>query len=238
MKNDLQTLREIQEWDKQIYAFRDQLESIPSEATLSSRDLESEQAKLKQLEAEIKQLQLKQKEREGELASKEENVRKFQAQLAQVKTNKEYSSLQGEIASLKADNSLLEEAIIVLLDQVEDIQVKVRDQKKNVEIKEKEHKGRLQELETKSKNIQEEIKKLSELKKEKIKSVEPEIASLYERIVQKKRGLAFVKVEGEVCGACQMRLRPQILNEVMSGEKVVVCESCSRMLYIDSEQEA
>ncbi len=233
MNEDLHILREVQEWDKQIYAFQDRLEEIPGEIALSLKDLEVEQSRMKQLESDLKQIQLKQKEREMELASKEENVRKFQAQLAQVKTNKEYSSLQGEIASLKADNSLLEEAIIALLDQVDEFQGKIQEQKKSVEEKSAQHKAKAQELDAKAKEIKGQIEALSTLRNEKIKKVNPEIASLYDRIVQKKHGIAFVQVQGEVCGACQMRLRPQILNEVMQGEKVVVCESCSRMLYLN-----
>ena len=59
----------------------------------------------------------------------------------------------------------------------------------------------------------------------------PEIASLYERIVEKKHGLALVKVEGEVCPACQMQLRPQVVNEIKMKEAIIVCDNCSRILY-------
>ena len=74
---------------------------------------------------------------------------------------------------------------------------------------------------------------LSNNKKEKIKVVDPEMASLYERIVVKKNGIAFVPILGEVCGACHVKLRPQVLNEVALKEKVVICESCSRILYTE-----
>jgi hypothetical protein len=233
MDNDLQILKEIQEWDKQIYALKDTLEEIPREAAEINRSAEEAKAGLKQVEQELKQIQLKQKEKEGELATKEGNVKKLQGQLAQVKTNKEYSALQSEIDSLKADNSLLEETIIKLLDQAEEVQTKFRSQKQSVELKEAECKKQIQVLDEKSQSFHKEIEALTAKRREKIKSVKPEIATLYDRIVEKKRGLAFVKIEGEVCGACQMRLRPQIQNEVMAGEKVVVCESCSRILYVE-----
>ena|SRR3989338_479395 len=230
---DLEILKEIQEWDKQIYALRDALEEMPDEIAVSTRALEQEKLILKQFEEQLKQLQLQQKSKEVDLATKEENVRKFETQLMQVKTNKEYSALKSEITSLKADNSLLEEMIIGLLDRLEDLQRKVQEQKKILQTKEAEHQVKVKLLEEKAKSMREEIDLFSKQKCEKIKEVKPEIAQLYEQIVLKKHGIAFVKVQGEVCGACQMRLRPQILNEVMQKEKVVICESCSRMLYTD-----
>ena len=174
---------------------------------------------------------MKQKQKEGELATKEENVRKYEAQLAQVKTNKEYSSLQSEINSLKADNSLLEEVIIRLMDDVLIGQRKVEEQKKRSQVKEAEFQQKSKELNEKSAVVKGEIESLEKLRQEKIKDIHPEIASLYDHVVQKRRGIAIVTVEGDVCPACQMRLRPQVINEAKLKEKIVTCESCSRILY-------
>lgn len=231
MEQDLQLLQEIQEWDKEIYALAQILEEIPAELSDVNQRVENERLKLRKLQDELKTFQLKQKEKEVELNSKEDNIRKYEAQLTQVKTNKEYSSLQVEIKSLKADNSLLEESIIHLFDQVETIQKNMEDQKKNLEVTEEELKKKKEELEESAKQVHEKMDQLAGKRKEKIKDVKPEIAILYEQIVTKKRGLALVQVEGEVCPACQMQLRPQILNEVKMKDKITFCDNCSRMLY-------
>ena len=92
-------------------------------------------------------------------------------------------------------------------------------------------KQKRQELEAKSNEIRQKVDSLAKQKKEKIKEVNPEIASLYERIVEKKRGVALVKVEGEVCPACQIQLRPQVVNEIKMKEAIIICDNCSRILY-------
>lgn len=231
MEQDLQILQEVQEWDKEIYALAQVLEDIPSELSDVNQRVETERAKLRKLQDDLKAFQLKQKEKEVELNSKEDNIRKYEAQLTQVKTNKEYSSLQTEIKSLKADNSLLEENIINLFDQVETIQKSIDAQKKNLEVVEGELKKKKEELEQSAKDVRQKMDQLSGQKKEKMKGVKPEIAVMYEQIVTKKRGLALVRVEGEVCPACQMQLRPQILNEVKMKDKITFCDNCSRILY-------
>ena len=39
------------------------------------------------------------------------------------------------------------------------------------------------------------------------------------------------------CMGCQVKLRPQTYNEVRNGEKVMVCESCSRVYYFNPANE-
>ena len=112
MAQDLTILKEIQEWDKEIYSCREALEESPLELDQVKQELEEAQAILDERLEALQKLQLQQKEKEVELETKEENVKKYEGQLSQIKTNKEYTSLQIEIKSLKADNSLLEEAII------------------------------------------------------------------------------------------------------------------------------
>ena len=68
-----------------------------------------------------------------------------------------------------------------------------------------------------------------------ITQVSPEIKNLYDAIIQKKQGLALVKVNGEICGACQLQLRAQLMNEIRMAQSLILCENCSRILYFEEE---
>ena len=119
MADQLDTLKKLQTLDAELYQLRRQQEERPKELEQASATVAAEEAQLKELEARLKTLQLHQKEQEGELQTKEAHVKKLQGQLFQVKTNKEYSAMQREIDTLKADNSLLEEGILQTLDAIE-----------------------------------------------------------------------------------------------------------------------
>ena len=231
MIKDISTLEQIQVIDSQIYSHQSVVLETPHQIQALESGLDSERAHLRSLENELKTVQLKQKQKEGDLAAKEGSIQKYETQLTQVKTNKEYSSLQTEISTIKADNSLLEEEIIRLLDQVEECQSKIKVEQQRVKEAEKNVQSKKVILETQLNDAKKETEELTAQKKELIKQIDPEIASLYERIVVKKRGVALVKVEGEVCPACQMQLRPQLLSEIKMQDKVVICEQCSRILY-------
>src|SRR5207245_7292484 len=59
----------------------------------------------------------------------------------------------------------------------------------------------------------------------------------YERVM-KFRGTGLSEVRDHKCMACQVMHRPQPYNEVRAGEKIVMCESCQRVLYFNPPNEA
>ena len=118
-KQDLQILKDLQILDKQIYDFSQEVMQIPLQQKAYENEFDSEKKAFQALEDKLKQAKLKQKEKEMELGQKEEQIIKRQGQLNLVKTNEEYSAIRLEIANMKADNSVLEEAILLLMDEVE-----------------------------------------------------------------------------------------------------------------------
>ncbi len=233
IKVEIESLKKAQEVDRELYLAQERLKEIPAERDAIKQQLESEKGQLRQFETSLKTLQLKQKDKELELGQKEAQVKKFDGQLAQVKTNKEYSALQQEIASLKADNSLLEEDIIKIMDEVEAAHAELRKENERLKQKEKECASLDNDLKEKEKKLKEEIDGFKGQREEALSHVKPEIRVMYDIVVQKKQGIALAPVMGEICGACKIKIRPQILNEVMMSENLVSCEQCSRFLYIE-----
>ena len=197
VKSAVEVLKKAQELDRELYLTQRELRAAPEERAKLKQDLESEKTRLHDLEAALKKLQLSQKEKEGHLAEKEAHIRKLDGQLGQVKTNREYSALQQEIASLKADNSLLEEEIIRVLDAVEAAQEEVKNEKTHLAQVEKEYLAREHQLTQKEKSLAEAAARLKSQRQELMAQVPPEARNLYDLIVQKKQGLGLVKVNGE-----------------------------------------
>jgi predicted nucleic acid-binding Zn-ribbon protein len=49
-------------------------------------------------------------------------------------------------------------------------------------------------------------------------------------------GIAVAEVKNGACSACFMSLRPQMLVELKTTDKMITCESCTRILYIESDK--
>ena len=112
MVAQIDALRKLQDVDAQLYRLRLEQEEKPRALERLKHAVAEQQAKAQAAEAKLKTFQVQQKDKELELSTKEGNAKKFQLQLFQVKTNKEYTAIQHEIEQSKADASLLEESIL------------------------------------------------------------------------------------------------------------------------------
>lgn len=233
ISENIQSLKEAQELDSQIYEAKLILEEIPKKKAQLNEELELEKTALADLETASKNMHLKLKEKELKLSDKEEQVKKFDGQLSQVKTNKEYSALQQEISSLKADNSILEEEILHVLDEVDAAKEETAKEKHKLDEISKAYGIKEKELATEETNHRAVLENALQKRKEVIAKLPADVSDLYNRIIEKKHGLALVSVVGDTCGACQMQLRPQLLNDIRLGENIVTCENCSRILYFE-----
>lgn len=227
----IKILVELQKIDAGIYRSKKELKSQPALKQKIETDFDRKKASLKAAEEELKTAQLKQKEKEGDLQSKEEKIKKLQAQLYQLKSNKEYTAMEMEIRGLKADNSVLEEEILKLLDVVDLVRAKVVKEKERLTGEERLMKEELAKLNQEALRINAEITALEENRKVFSPNIDKKLISQYERILKGREGLALVPVRNNSCGGCHMELPPQRVNEIQIADKLIVCESCARILY-------
>ena len=231
ISEQIKILIELQKIDSEIYHLKKELKAHPALTQKIESDYEKKKVHLKVAEDELKSTQLRQKQKEGDLASKEEKIKKLQSQLYQLKTNKEYSSMDLEIKGLKADASVLEEEILNLLDVVDQAKSKCGKEKELLAVEEKKSKETLDKLSQRASEIQAEISIREEKRKAYTPNVEKKLISQYERILKGREGLALVPVRNNSCGGCHIELPPQIVNEIQLQEKMIICESCARILY-------
>lgn len=229
--DEIKKLVELQELDKDIYGINRELDHIPEHLRALDELIKDKESIFKGNEDALIKLQLKRKDKEMELGTKEQDILKNQNQLFQIKTNQEYSAMQREIESKKADKSVLEEDIINILDEIENAEKALADSKKVYQEEKSKIEAEKKEVEQKKGQIQEEQKKIQAARNELVKNIDKELLGKYEKILQGKDGLALVPVEGNACGGCNMNLPPQVVNEVCLRKTVVICGNCSRILY-------
>jgi len=230
---DIEKLKELQKVDSRIFRIKKMLDAKPKDIAAIESQFSGLTSSLKKLEEDLKQVQLQQKNKELELQTKEETVKKQQAQLFQVKTNKEYNALQLEIEKMKADNSVLEEQIIIGLEKIDGFKKAITAEKEQLAAEEKKMHQTKADITVEVKQLKEELDSLSVQRKRIIEfGIKPEVLSLYERILANRGELAIVPLKGNACSGCFMELRPQVVNELRLG-KLLTCETCSRILYVE-----
>ena len=230
-------LVELQTIDAQIYHLKKELKEKPALLQKLKEEFENKKIHLKELEDKHKTIQVARKGQEGELQAQEEAIAKSNMQLSQIKTNKEYTAKITEIENVKADKSRIEEKILMSYDEADQMKAEIDKEKGVIADEEKKYQAIKKEMEDSIKEYEARIKVLEEDRKKIIPDIEKVHIERYEKILENKEGLAIVPVQGYVCGGCFMNVPAQVINEIKMHDKLIYCELCSRILYLEEDIE-
>lgn len=225
----------LQTVDTEIYALRYEKESKPQETKMLEASFAEKKQHLATLEKTALDLQKQRKDRELDLVSKEEAIKKLQTQLYSLKTNKEYQAMLQQIEGAKADASVIEDKILEVLEHIDRIKLEIEQEKQRLCEEEKVFALKRKDIEGRIKEIDDRLAQLEARRIQIIPEVRAQILNQYERILLNRDGLAIVKVKNNSCQGCNMFVPPQVINLIQMYERLVTCEVCNRILYIDDE---
>jgi hypothetical protein len=166
----------------------------------------------------------------------QEKIKRAEARMFEVKTNKEYQALLSEIDALKEANSRMEEEILQVMDEIDEL-------KKDLSKREKEVGVTLDKIEGERKRLQEKMVHEEKAWKEQIerrevlaKQIESKLFKLYNTLKEKRQGVAVVSVKNETCQGCFVNVPPQMFIEVQKNNTLIRCPNCNRILYWDGDR--
>jgi predicted nucleic acid-binding Zn-ribbon protein len=177
-------------------------------------------------------LALEQKDCEGAIEQHEAKIEKYNQQLVAVKKNEEYQALLHEIDQEKKQIGLKEERILFILDELEQARARLNEDKKRISEESADIDRQCAEIDQ---ELEEAIAERKELEAQRAPFIESVDAQLYKRYEKLRsnitQGNVVVPMLNEVCTGCHMGIRAQIVNEVLEGSKIHVCQHCARILY-------
>jgi predicted nucleic acid-binding Zn-ribbon protein len=236
MLPDIEKLLELQVADKEIRRLQDEVAALPKRVAVIEQKLAGTKAHLEKVRAAAKSDDANRKKFEANIKDLQGKISKYRDQSLDVKTNEQYKALLHEIEFAEAEVRLNEDRILEVM-----VNVDARD--KEVKAAEAELKAETAEIEKEKEDARrvtaEDQKKLSEwnAKRDSLRhGISEDVLRQYERVA-KFRGTGLAEVRDQKCTGCQVKLRPQTYNEVRNGEKVMICESCSRVYYFNPANE-
>ncbi|MBN1913410.1 MAG: hypothetical protein JW788_03310 [Candidatus Omnitrophica bacterium] len=237
LKQQINCLVRLQKIDSEIFILKDEKEAKPKEIEVLDAAFEEKKNGLAEAEKKYLDLQKQKKEKETDLLAKEESIKKLQSQLYTLKTNKDYQAMLTQIEGVKADVSMVEDTILGLIEETEKAKAGIEEEKKKLQEEEKALNARKKEVQDKVKEIDEHIAQLESRRNQVIPGLEDKIVNQYERILNNRDGLAIVAVKNNSCCGCNMFVPPQVINLIKMYERIITCEVCNRMLYIEEDME-
>lgn len=233
MNNEIKQLIGLQEYDSRLDLYRLDLDSLPNQLKQFSDQMEQLKQNLEEKKKTIITYQLKKKEREVELGTCEEKMRKGDMELNTLKSNEAYKFKLKEIDEFKNLKSKVEDELLVLMDEIDHVSIELKKC-------EQENKNKEALIQNEKNEKESEIKKIQSLYDEELKKREEyatglssELLTGYETIRKKRTGPVLANIIGESCGGCHTILTPGTINEVKKGKNLVLCDSCSMILYLE-----
>ena len=235
MKGQIRKLVDLQKIDGQIHQFKNDLKEKPLRVEELKEQFENTKTHLHELEEKGKTIELSRKEHELNLKAKEDDIAKGNAQLSELKTNKEYTAKISEIESAKADKSVFEEKVLISFDESDAVNKEIEAEKQKVAEEEKNFLAKKAEVDDEVKGIEGKLKTLDAERQTIVPEVEKEYIDRYEKILGHKDGLAIVPIKNMICGGCFININPQMINAIKMDDSIVDCQMCSRILYLEDD---
>lgn len=231
METDFEKLIQLQDLDIEMRNTSLLLEELPRQIKEIDKKVEESLKVVQDAKDKLAQNQKTRRDLEGEVQDLKGKITKYKRQLNEVRTNKEYSFLLKEIEETQVRVDSLEEQIIGEMLAADDIEKEIKSaDQKAMEIQ-KELTKQKDDILKKKKELEDEKETLQKKKEELLPKVPSDQINLYNQIFTKKNGIVLSPLRDEFCSMCHMRIRPQMVNELIAGSKIILCENCGRILY-------
>jgi predicted nucleic acid-binding Zn-ribbon protein len=238
VNSTLRTLVDLQKIDSVILELQRQIDEFPILIQRLDQQQEEHEASLAALQTRLTEQEKLRRSKELDVESRNDQVKKYQNQLLQVKTNKEYSALLNEISGLKTKNDLAEEDILELMESIERAKKAITETEKEVEVEKKNIAEIKRQKGSEQDDLQTELKQHQAERDQMAVTIDEKVLKEYTKLLQLRNGIAVSSVgEGGVCWGCHVAVTPQMFAEIKGKEMLHRCPTCFRFLYWAGEQE-
>ncbi len=237
MRNIFDSLIKMQEIDRKLKKLESVRGDLPQRLEALSNELQATQALLQEKEAAINEMNSLQQSCHDEVVVMKEKLKKYQSQLFQVKTNREYDAITVEIENTEKEIDALEFKTL----ENDEVLAKMRGESEaltpRIEEMQKAQAENRDILEKTLAVTRDEEAELQRQRETVSAGLTKPILSTYDRIRIGRGGMALALLKDGACSECSSRIPPQRGLEIRQMEKLYLCEVCGRIMIWSPETE-
>ena len=232
MHPSLEHLIRLQQLETDAGERKRRLADLPTRVTDAEAAVAAARAARDAAAAQVAENQAARRAADRELGVIQARLTKYKDQLMEVKTNKEYTTMQHEIATAEEGVRTFEDQILTLMMQADELAASVKAADVALAAEERKAGAVRTEVEAERARLEAELAGLTATRAGIEKQMSPEYVRLFNDGVATRRGVAVSAIRDGHCQACQVTVRPQQIMQARKGDDIVLCESCKRILYV------
>ena len=149
-----------------------------------------------------------------------------------VRNPKELEDLQADATSLLGQTRKREDALLAVLVEVEEAEAQLKEAQAAHSQVESRWREQQQALEAERAGLEPEVAQLQEARANQTNGMDRAAMGLYQTLRERRAGQALAKVERGMCQGCRITLPISVMQKARSGQGLVQCVSCERILLV------
>ena len=236
LENQLKFLKNLQALDSALENIENMKSALPIKLQQIEKEFEQKEKKIEKEKAVWEETEKERRRKEQQLKIETEKLQKAQEKLLSVKTNKEYHAVLNELEDIKRTASDVETDILVCMEKGDRLS-------QTLKTKEIEHQKWIEEFEKRKhlfvaeiNEAEQELQDRQKLRAEIAEKINSDLIQKYERLREKRQGLAVVAIHDGFCQGCNMNIPPQRFLEIRkNSNNIMNCPFCNRILYFEEK---
>lgn len=227
---DMEMILKLQGIDYELGELERSKDYLPDMISNLEKEIQGISKALEDSEKKVTEQTLLHKKLDIELATLNQELAKFQKQMQDIKTNKEYDALTNEIVNRKLRISSTEEEILKILTNIDDLKEKIKEYKKKSGEVDKHNTAQLAYLKKELNSIEDKVKIKQGERKNLTVRIDKRLLSTYERVKKGRGDQVIVTIKKRACTGCYKGIPPQKIQEIRKGDRIFTCDNCGRIL--------
>lgn len=171
------------------------------------------------------------------LQEAESDREKYESQMDQITTAREYDALEKEIRDASEREQQYRRDLQREEKDLEEQKVRLEREEGMIKAQETELEEERAKIDNVTEDRQTMLQDLEKQESDIVPGLDEELMFKFERIIRSKAGEGIVPIRNGVCTGCQMILPNQFVNDVRAGEDILFCPYCSKIVFYTETDE-
>lgn len=234
---ELDKLIELQKTDTNLRRLKQLLESAETRRAVIEQEFEQHAFSIREIQTRGDDLKTNRAGLEKQIADNKTYLERAERNLKHAQNSKEYETAMRETDALQKQIAAFETQVVETMESLEGVEKELEERADEINTLDGKRAEALAEFDGALNIDKAEFESETAHRQTAFATLPARLASIYDRLAQRSRdGIAVAEVVSSACSACYMQLRPQVVLNVKKGDEIIVCENCSRILYLPKRE--